>query len=229
MRLILIVLAIAIAIGVLLRFGDSYVSEGVQFGDTVEAFAYGALALAITASALLHYRGKLSTAFLAGLAWIAIFGAVIVGYTYRAELTVVANRVMDEVIPGRQVSAPPGQAVFVRSRNGHFRMNGITNGKPISYMFDTGASSVVLTAEDARKIGFTPDKLRYTVPVSTANGRALSARVRLDALTIGNITLRDVSALVARPGALRENLLGMSFLGRLTRYSVEKNRLVLQQ
>jgi len=40
--------------------------------------------------------------------------------------------------------------------------------------------------------------------------------------------MRDVRALVARPGALSESLLGMSFLDRLQGYSVERGRLVLK-
>ena len=96
-------------------------------------------------------------------------------------------------------------------------------------MFDTGASSIVLRAEDAAKVGLNIDKLDYRVSVSTANGRALTAPVTLEAVTVGNITLKSVRALVARPGALQENLLGQSYLTRLSGYSVERNRLVLRQ
>ena len=39
--------------------------------------------------------------------------------------------------------------------------------------------------------------------------------------------MRDVRALVARPGALEESLLGMSFLERLKSYAVERGRLIL--
>jgi aspartyl protease family protein len=52
--------------------------------------------------------------------------------------------------------------------------------------------------------------------------------VTLDMLRVGSIAERRVRALVARPGALRENLLGMTFLERLTSYEVRGNRLILR-
>jgi aspartyl protease family protein len=55
----------------------------------------------------------------------------------------------------------------------------------------------------------------------------MAAEVRLDQVAVGPIVMRNVSALVARPGALDESLLGMSFLGRLKSYTVERGRLIL--
>lgn len=225
-----VIIAIFVAIAAaLFFFGDKRMFGGAQFGETVEAMVYGVLAMSIAASALFHYRGRLNTAILSVIAWIAIFAAVLAGYAYRNELSVVTNRVMDEVVPGREVRSQSGEAVIVRSGNGHFVFEGITNGAKLRYMFDTGASSVVLTHESAQRIGVNPASLNYSVTVSTANGRTSAAPVTIDALTIGNITLRNVRALAARPGALNENLLGMSFLSRLRSYSVEGNRLVMKQ
>ncbi len=50
---------------------------------------------------------------------------------------------------------------------------------------DTGASTVVLRPEDARKAGIQVSALDYTVPVETANGRAFAARVKLDRVSLG--------------------------------------------
>ena len=61
-------------------------------------------------------------------------------------------------------------------------------------------------------------RLRFSVPVQTANGLAYAAPVRLAVVNIGNITLSNVEALVAQPGVLKESLLGMSFLSRLRSY-----------
>jgi len=225
-----VIVAIFAAIGVALYFfGDSRMLGGARFGDTVEAMAFGVIAMSVAASVVFHYRGRLSTAMLSALAWMAIFAVALVGYTYRNELSVVTNRVMDEVVPGRVVSSKSGEAVIVRAGNGHFIFEGITNGAALRYMFDTGASSVVLTHESAQRIGINPASLSYSVDVSTANGRTSAAPVTIDALSVGNITLRNVRALAARPGALQENLLGMSFLSRLRSYSVEGSRLVMRQ
>jgi aspartyl protease family protein len=77
---------------------------------------------------------------------------------------------------------------------------------------------VVLRQSDARLLGVDTRNLRYTVPVQTANGLAYAAHARLREVSIGSITLRNVDALVAQPGALKESLLGMSFLSRLRSY-----------
>ena len=52
--------------------------------------------------------------------------------------------------------------------------------------------------------------------------------MRLRNLTLGPITLNDVEALVAKPGALKENLLGMSFLSRLRSYEFTTDMLTLR-
>ncbi len=228
MKLVLTLLVIAAAVAGVMYFGDSKIG-GVEIGYGLQSMLYGAMAVSIAASLLLHYRGRMSTALLGLIAWIGIFGIAVVGYSYRTELAVVADRVMDEVVPGREIRAAPGEATAVRGFNGHFSFAGITNGARLRYMFDTGASAVVLRHEDAARAGLKPERLDFSVPVSTANGRTLAAPATIDALTIGDITLRNVRALVGRPGALQENLLGMSFLGRLKGYAVEGNRLVLRQ
>ena len=86
---------------------------------------------------------------------------------------------------------------------------------------------MVLTAADARKAGIDTRGLAFDVPVSTANGAALAAEIRLDQVAVGPIVMRGVPALVARPGALEESLLGMSFLERLKSFTVERGRLIL--
>jgi aspartyl protease family protein len=98
----------------------------------------------------------------------------------------------------------------------------------LSFMFDTGASLVVLRAEDAGKLGFDVETLAWSATVQTANGPARAAPVTLKALTIGDITERNLRALVAKRGALGENLLGQSFLERLAAYGVEGDLLTLK-
>jgi aspartyl protease family protein len=222
----LIFLALAMAAGSSL-FGDQLI-----FGLSPGAFA---AALALAAFAVLNFgwyltthRGGLSTTLLQIVAWIGIFAVVMGGYTYRQEFSGVANRMLDELVPGRTIEAAPGEAVAVRRRDGHFAFETVVNGRPLTMMFDTGASSVVLRAEDAVRIGVETGKLNYSIPVSTANGTAMAAPYTIDTITVGKITVRRVRGLVARPGALGESLLGQSFLDRLAGYSVEKNRLVLR-
>ena len=77
-------------------------------------------------------------------------------------------------------------------------------------------------------MGLPLELLSYTVQVDTANGRARAASVTLDRLTVGGIVERSVPALVAQPGQLKSNLLGMSFLNRLQSWEVRGDRLVMR-
>jgi len=76
--------------------------------------------------------------------------------------------------------------------------------------------------------GLPLEVLAYTVSVETANGRTRAAPVTIDAITIGGITERAVPALIAQPGQLQTNLLGMSFLNRLQSWEVRGDRLVMR-
>jgi aspartyl protease family protein len=93
-------------------------------------------------------------------------------------------------------------------------------------MFDTGASRVVLRAEDAARLGFLMNSLIFSVRTSTANGTTMVAPITIDTISVGSITLHDVPAAVAKPGSLHVNLLGQSFLTRLREYRVEGDRLI---
>jgi len=69
-------------------------------------------------------------------------------------------------------------------------------------MVDTGASLVALRKSAAVAIGIEPKPGAYTAAVSTANGTVMAARVRLNEIAIGDITVYDVNALVLPDQAL---------------------------
>ena len=97
----------------------------------------------------------------------------------------IAARVVGELLPGSAMTVEQSSSglteVRIRKRiDGHFTANVAVNGKKISMIVDTGASTIVLRPEDAKKAGIDVSKLDYRVPVLTANGRTVAARVRLD-------------------------------------------------
>jgi len=98
----------------------------------------------------------------------------------------------------------------------------------MTLLVDTGASTVVLTPSDAERAGLDTDDLAYSVAVHTANGTTYAAPVRLRSVAIGPLVVNNVDALVAQPGSLKENLLGMSFLRRLQSYEFSKDFLTLR-
>ena len=182
----------------------------------------------MAASLLQRYRGRFGSALRDLALWCLIVAGILIAYVYRDALQPIYGRVMAELAPGRVISAAPGLAQVVRRRDGHFALDALANGVKLSFMFDTGASLVVLRAEDAGKLGFDVEALAWSATVQTANGQARAAPVTLKALTIGGITERNLRALVARRGALGENLLGQSFLERLAAYGVEGDVLTLR-
>ncbi|MGD0430828.1 MAG: TIGR02281 family clan AA aspartic protease, partial [Acetobacteraceae bacterium] len=116
----------------------------------------------------------------------------------------------------------------VRGKDGSFAFDAVVNGAHVPMLFDTGASVVALRAEDAERFGIAVNNLNYTAKVKTANGTADVAPIVIDTMTIGNITQRRVVGYVAREGMLAKNLLGQTFLARLSGYNVENNQLVLK-
>ncbi len=149
-------------------------------------------------------------------------------YAYRFELSDIAGRVVAELLPDEPQIGRGGEVIVNRRLGGEFVIPGKVNDKPVAFIFDTGASTVVLRAEDAARVGVDGADLDFDVPVVTANGSAMAATTRLDKIAVGPIVARNVRALVARPGALSESLLCMIFLERLQSYTVERGRLVLK-
>jgi aspartyl protease family protein len=85
-----------------------------------------------------------------------------------------------------------------------------------------------LTQDAAKAAGLPLEVLNYDISVDTANGRTRAAAVTLDRVGIGGIVERSVPALIAQPGQLRTNLLGMSFLNRLESWEVRGDRLIMR-
>ena len=95
-------------------------------------------------------------------------------------------------------------------------------------MVDTGATSVVFSKADARRLGLDPAALRFDRVMSTANGRTSAAAIQLREIAIGPIVVTDVPALV-NAADLPEPLLGMSLLERMSAVEIKGGRLTLRR
>ncbi|GJD47455.1 hypothetical protein OPKNFCMD_0163 [Methylobacterium crusticola] len=192
--------------------------------------------LAAAAAALLVILGGVAQRFRAGFGeglwslclWAAVGAGGAALYAYRDEAREAAFRALGEVSPGRPVAGQGGEVTIARRADGSFTVQARVNGREQRFAFDTGASTMVLTAESAAALGIRPAPGAYVVAVQTANGRAAAAPVVLDTVAVGPISERRVPALVTRPGTLSLNLLGMSFLERLASYEVRGSRLILR-
>ena len=147
-RLLWVVLgAVLIALVVIIarRGEDAGLSE-VDLGSLAQKIVILVVAGAV---ALMLFRERFAQALTAALFWVVLALVLVVGYSYRFELHDVADRVMAELAPGHATTA--GRTVQVaRAANGDFAVTAQINGARVAMVLDTGASSVVLTREDAK-------------------------------------------------------------------------------
>jgi len=230
---IALMLLVIAGLALLLR-GDAGSIAGFDPSDFAIAMASVALLIFLSSSIAGSYRGRAGQAVRDLLTWSMVALLLVAGYSFREEILTLGHRVVGELLPPGsalrgETQVEGERSVRIRRRpDGHFIAKTQINGVSLIMLVDTGASTVVLKPADAQKLGIDVDRLRYSVPVQTANGTTYAAHVRLRNLTLGPISLNDVEALVAKPGALKENLLGMSFLSRLRSYEFTTDMLTLR-
>lgn len=122
--------------------------------------------------------------------------------------------------------APAPTAIF-KSRDGHYWAATEVNGHWIHCLVDTGATSMALTASDAARLGLHPASLHYTLAVNTAAGQTWAAPVELARVSVAGAPVDHVAALVVKSG-LSSSLLGMSYLGRLSKFEATPTTLILR-
>lgn len=115
------------------------------------------------------------------------------------------------------------------ARNGQYVTEASLNGREVTLLVDTGASKIALPEDVARSIGIFLQPSDYNMRVTTANGIARGAAATLRDLRLGPIRLKDVDVMVLEDGLLTTPLLGMSALGRLERFHISDNTLILEQ
>ncbi|MET3917534.1 aspartyl protease family protein [Variovorax sp. OAS795] len=104
--------------------------------------------------------------------------------------------------------------VLPADSRGHFMTQGAINGRPVTFMLDTGATSVAMSAADAQRIGLDYSK-GQRVQMSTANGVASGYKLRLQSVRVGDVEVYDIDAIVS-PQPMPFVLLGNSFINRFS-------------
>ena len=135
--------------------------------------------------------------------------------------------------PVAQPAAPAphgfGEVAIAADRGGQYSTDVVVNGQDVKMMVDTGATMVVLSSQTASRLGLAPFPGDYKGHVQTANGVARVAQVTLKEMQIGGIALYNVDAWVLDNGAGNVDLLGMSFLKRLSSVEQKSGQLILRQ
>lgn len=115
--------------------------------------------------------------------------------------------------PNRDLQIAPGsEVVLKRSRDGHYIFPGTINGRPVSFLLDTGATLVSVPAHRAEELGLAAGAHQQSV---TANGTVVTRATRVEALAFGPFVMRGVPASLNPGMAGDQVLLGMSVLKHL--------------
>ena len=184
---------------------------------------YLLMALMLVAGSLIARRERFAKMATMALAWIAIFGAGFILFTFRDDLGYVAQRLKAEatgepVVAGQQVRIP-------MAIDGHFWVEGSINGTPVKFLVDSGATMTTIGRDTAEAANVDVSRSRDQV-VRTGNGMLRVATGRADSLTVGPIQRGDVGLHIAENDEL--NVLGMNYLSTLERWGVEGRWLVLE-
>jgi aspartyl protease family protein len=190
--------------------------------DTMLGGVYIVLAMMLVLSGLMVRREKFGKLAIYALAWIAIFGAGFVLFTFRDNLDWVWQRIRAEATgePVRQ-----GEEIRIpMAIDGHFWVDARVNGEKVKFLVDSGATMTTIDRETAARAGVRINPAASQV-VRTGNGLIRVASGRADQLRVGTIRRQDFRLHVTESANL--NVLGMNFLSTLDRWGVEGRWLVL--
>ena len=168
-------------------------------------------------------RSSLMRLFKIAGIWVAIIVTISGFYLYRSDF---GDRFMAALDPAGVVSTGDG-LVVQRNRDGHFWLRASFNGVPLLLMVDTGASNVVLSPADARKIGLSSNQLEFSGRADTANGSVSFARATITSVGVGDQTFFDVPITV-NGADMQGSLLGMTLLDRFTSVEFRGDTLILR-
>ncbi|MFA8440546.1 TIGR02281 family clan AA aspartic protease [Yoonia sp.] len=178
------------------------------------------LGAAIGGSAIIAGRSNMGKMAQQAAIWALIFVGVIGAYGLWEDISNDVNP-RQSIIDDSTIAAP-------RGNDGHYHLTLEINGAAVDFVVDTGASQVVLSQQDAARIGLDPATLDYSGNANTANGVVRTAPVILDQVVLGGITDRNIPAVV-NGGAMDDSLLGMTYLGLYDRIEISDGRLVLNR
>ena len=229
----IVTIALALMAGVLALLMINH-GSGTTFSmpnDDFAQLAYLAILGSVVAAGLVGSHRRLGELVRNLLLWAVIILGLVTGWTYRDQVEILASSVISDLSPGRPVVLVSGdnQEIALRkAMNGHFEADANVNGAPVSFLIDTGATTIALSYEDAVAAGYDPEDLSFTLPIMTANGPALAAPIRLESVEVGPIRRVQLRATVAEKGKLEQSLLGMNFISSLSGFEMRGNEIILK-
>jgi aspartyl protease family protein len=190
--------------------------------DLMLGGVYILMAVMLVLGSLMARREPLAKMLTVALAWIVIFAAGFVLFTFRDNFGWVAQRLKAEAVgtpvqQGRETRIP-------MAIDGHFWVEARLNGQKVRFLVDSGATMTTVDRQTALKAGVQVSPARDQF-VRTGNGIIRVSNGRAAELEVGGIRRSDVGLQVADNDDL--NVLGMNFLSSLSRWGVEGRWLVM--
>ncbi len=121
---------------------------------------------------------------------------------------------------------PPVDTVIERSENGHYYAVADVNGMPTRFVVDTGATTVALTVEDAKRAGIAVDPGQFQVIGSGASGAVRGQEIMIDTVTLDGKRAAQVRGAVLE--GLNVSLLGQSYLSKLETVEMRRGTMTLR-
>lgn len=189
-------------------------------GETLARIGYLAIILvALAGWVLVEFRQRMGQAMRMAMAWGLIFVGMVAGYGLWSDIR-------QDILPVQSVTSG-GEIVVPRAEDGHYYLTLTINGTPVPFMVDTGATGMVLTLDDAERLGIDRGSLNFFGEAQTANGTVRTAMVTLPVVELGPFRTKDFRAFV-NEGQMEGSLLGMDYLGRFD-LEFRGGQLVLRQ
>lgn len=190
--------------------------------QNIPQLAYlGALLVALLGYAIVAYRQSFGRMLRHGALWFFIFIGMIAAVGLWNDFRQASNGLAQFREDGEEIILP-------RAIDGHYYLVLQVNAQPVLFLIDTGASQIVLSRADAMRAGFDVEGLIFSGRANTANGRISTAPVRIAELGLGTEISRDVAAVV-NGGDMDHSLLGMDFLERFSRITIEQGKMTLSR
>ncbi|MGA0281160.1 MAG: retropepsin-like aspartic protease family protein [Paracoccaceae bacterium] len=179
------------------------------------------LVVAILGSVLISRRGAYGKMFRQAGVWLLIFMGLV---------AIVASW-QDIRQSGQTMSFQQSEdsaIIIPKEIDGHFHLTVTINDRPIDFLVDTGASDIVLTRNDAARVGFDPNRLDYWGMANTANGTVRLATIRLETVRLGEFIDKNIRASVNK-APMEKSLLGMRYLSKFRAIEISNDQMILKR
>lgn len=192
--------------------------SGDQYGNLIYLLLLGAV---LVSYMIVANRRQLGSMVRNAALWVFIFLGAIAAVG-------LWNDLRHDIAPRQSVMQDGSVITVPRSQDGHYYLTLEVNGKSVRFIVDTGATEIVLSRNDAARIGLDVENLVYSSRAFTANGIVQTAPVRLELIGFGGIEESGIRAVVNN-GEMSESLLGMSYLNRFSTLSISNGTLTLER